>query len=116
MKNGFFKNESVELEAPTNSKKRHSKNRKIGTDKINNYTYVPNTSGKLYQNCGGSNHVTHACKKPISTGPSFICKYKVSFKDKYYPFFDKLDCMPCNMNFMTRCFNFRRRFIGGCIS
>lgn len=46
-------------------KKRHNMNGKLGIDKRNNYSYVPNAPRKLCQNCSSSNHLNHAYKNPV---------------------------------------------------
>lgn len=93
-----------------------NRNGKLGIDKRNNYIYVPNAPRRLCQNCDSSNHLNHAWKIRVSKGPKFTCKYKVPFKDKDYAFCDKFDCMLCNFNVMTRCFNLIKKFVDGCIS
>ena len=69
----------------------------------------------MCQNCFSTNHLTHACRKPVGSVPKPFYDYSVPLRHRDAPFCDKFDCMPCNMNVMTSCFNLRRQFIDGCI-
>ena len=98
------------------AKKKQNRNGKLGINKDSNYAYVPNAPRKTCQNYFSTNHLTHACKKSVGSVPKTFYDCFVPLRHKYAPFCDKFDCMSCNMNVMTSCFNLRRQFIGGCIS
>ena len=77
---------------------------------------MPNAPRKTCQNCFSTTHLTHACKKPLGSVPKPFYDCTVPLRHIDAPFCDKFDCMPCNMNVMTSCFNLRRQFVEGCMS
>ena len=97
-------------------RKKQNRNGKVGITKDSNYTHIRNAPRKTCQNCFSTNHLAYACKKAVgSVAKPFYDSY-VPLKYRDSPFCDKFDCMPCNMNVMTSCFNLRKQFIDGCIS
>ena len=59
----------IESTKKVTKKKKQNKNGKLGITKDNNYAYIPNAPRKVCQNCSSSNHLTHACKKPVGSVP-----------------------------------------------
>lgn len=89
-------------------KKRQNRNGKLGVNKVNEYAYVPNAPRKGFENCSSSNHLTHACKKPVIAKTNFPATCSVPDELKGNGLCDKFDCMPCNINVMNNFFMLRK--------
>ena len=105
--------ESAKIEG---KKKKQNRNGKVGITKDSNYVHIRNAPRKTCQNCFSTNHLTYACTKAEGSVAKPFYDSSVPLKYRDSPFCDKFDCMPCNMNVMTSCFNLRKQFIDGCIS
>ena len=46
----------------------------------------------------------------------FKLGHQIPLLEKYYPYCDNFDCMPCKMNGIASCFNMKTKFVKGCIS
>ncbi|KAL8126061.1 hypothetical protein AgCh_013373 [Apium graveolens] len=81
-------------------KKKKNRNGKIGINKSNNFAYVADAPRKKCEKYGSVNHLTHLCKKAVSKLTEGACKYSEANKSDPYSFYDKFDCIPCNLKVM----------------
>ena len=53
------------------------------------------------------NHLTHLCKKVVSKPVEGACKYNEANINDPYSFYDKFDCILCNLKVMKSCHKLR---------
>lgn len=94
---------------PTVSKTKKNRNGKLGINKKDNYSYIPNAPRKLCNNCGSSNHLTHVCTKvksevrnAMSVNGNLNC---IPLNDWKVAHCGDFDCISCRMKLMSICFN-----------
>ncbi|KAL8135071.1 hypothetical protein AgCh_009913 [Apium graveolens] len=88
-------------------KKKKNRNGRMGINKTNNLAYVADVPGKKCRKCGSTNHLTYPYKRGVSKPTEGACKYNEADLNDPYSFYDKFDCIPCNLKLMKSCHKLR---------
>jgi hypothetical protein len=91
-------------------KKKQNRNGKVGVNKGNNYTYVPNAPRKQCQKCLSVNHLTHKCSKPEIAEIDNLSNHSASILSSHDSFCGKPNCMTCYVTVIANCLSLKHKF------